>query len=105
MSDDLMKMAVVAVAGLIVGAGVAVGLVEPAVTDKPPETPAVHAPCPDGWEDTSTADEHTIVLSCARNNWLVVLNPDGSFGHGVQLNTEGAQFKFSPAEVPGWPAR
>lgn len=69
------------------------------------ETPAVEAPCPSGWTDTSTADEHTIVLSCERNGWLVVLNPDGSFSHGVQLNTEGAQFKFNPREVQGWPAQ
>jgi hypothetical protein len=71
----------------------------------PPETPDISAPCPDGWEDKSSADEHTIVLSCERNNWLVVLNPDGSFSHGVPLNTAGAGFVFDPREVAEWPAR
>jgi hypothetical protein len=92
------------VVGAILTGLTAFGLVETEVVH-PPETPAAEAHCPDGWEDTSTADEHTVVLSCERNNWLVVLNLDGTFSHGVQLNTEGAQFKFTPAEVPGWPAR
>lgn len=59
--------------------------------------------CPSGWSDVSERDSHGQVLACERNGWLVILNPDRSFSHGFQVDTPGAEFKFSPAEVPGWP--
>lgn len=58
--------------------------------------------CPDGWKDTSSSDIHTPVKSCSRGNWLVILNDDETFSHGVQLNTPAAVFIFDPALVPGW---
>jgi hypothetical protein len=103
--NELKPWIIGGVVGAILGGLTAVGLVETEVVAPPPETPAVEAPCPSGWEDKSSADEHTIVLSCERNNWLVILNPDGSFSHGVPLNTAGAGFVFDPREVPEWPAR
>lgn len=104
MSEQLIKYIGSASAGVLLTV-LAIFGVEEVAHDPPPETPAIHAPCPDGWEDKSSADEHTIVLSCERNNWLVVLNPDGSFSHGVPLNTAGAGFVFDPREVAEWPAR
>lgn len=68
----------------------------------PPLAPA-ESRCPQGWKDTSTRDIDIVVPSCSRDGWLVVLNPDNSFNYGVQLDTPGASFKFSPFEVPGWP--
>ena len=92
------------IAGAVISGLAAFGLVETEVVH-PPETPAVHAPCPDGWADTSTSDEHMVVLSCQQDDWIVILHSDGSFSHGLQKNTTGAEFKYDPKEVPGWPAR
>ena len=58
--------------------------------------------CKSGWEDVSSRDEHTRISSCKRDGWLVVLDEDGKFQHGVELDTPGATFKFRPEEVPDW---
>lgn len=71
--------------------------------DKQPETPAISADCPDGWADTSKEVDHAIVLSCEKDDWLVILHSDRTFSHGLQKNTPGAQFVFDERGVPGWP--
>src|SRR3990167_9699734 len=50
--------------------------------------------CPNGWKDVSAEDEHALVKSCERDGWLVVLDQQGRFDHGFQLDTPGAEFKF-----------
>lgn len=98
---------VVFVGGSLFGAGTeyAASPVENTV-DAVAESPAF-SPCPDGWTDTSTSDEHTPVLSCQRTvngeKWLVVLAPDGAFDHATILDLPGAIFVFDKALVPGWP--
>lgn len=59
--------------------------------------------CPGGWEDVSENDVHTLVRACEKDGWLVVLDQKGNFDHGFQIDTAGAEFKFDPSEVPGWP--
>jgi len=71
----------------------------------PPESPAINAHCPSGWADTSKEVEHAIVLSCEKDEWLVILHSDGTFSHGLQKNTPGAAFVYDPREVRGWPAQ
>lgn len=63
-----------------------------------PNTPA-SSHCHPGWADTSSRDEHTIVLSCTRDNWIVYLNSDHSFSHAWPGS---GPFIFDPAQVPGW---
>lgn len=58
------------------------------------------SPCPDGWRDTSTSDEHGYVLSCSRNGWLVVLDPDGTFN--IAWQDGSPTFTADPKAVPGW---
>ena len=58
--------------------------------------------CPGGWEDRSARDEHARVRSCERNGWLVILDQEGKFQHGFQLDKPGAVFVLNPALVPGW---
>lgn len=59
--------------------------------------------CPDGWKDTSEEDEHTIVKSCQRGRWIVILDERNRFQHGFQVDTPGAEFVFDSRLVPGWP--
>ena len=58
--------------------------------------------CPSGWSNTSARDEHLQVLSCQKAGWLVVLDAEGKFQYGVQLDTQGAEFQYNPSNVPGW---
>lgn len=57
--------------------------------------------CPVGWKDTSVRDEHQIVLSCERDNWIVFLSPDGTFNYAWPGT---GPFITNPREVNGWPA-
>jgi len=75
----------------------------PISPDPHAETPSVHAPCPDGWADTSKEADHAIVLSCEKDEWLVILHGDGTFSHALQKDTPGAAFVYDPREVDGWP--
>jgi hypothetical protein len=90
------------IGGAVLGAMGVLGLVETDQITVPPETPAISAPCPDGWADTSKEVEHAIVLSCEKDEWLVILHVDGTFSHGLQKNTPGAKFVYDPQEVDGW---
>ena len=92
-----------AVAGLVAAGGIAGGaVVVSGVFDS-------SNPCPEGWSDTSVRDEHTLIYACERDGWLVVLNPDGTFSHGLQLDPPGADFVFRAEDgsipVPGWPGQ
>lgn len=58
--------------------------------------------CPSGWQDTSADDEHALIKSCQKGNWLVVLDQQGKFNHALQLDTPGATFVFNEADVPEW---
>ena len=58
--------------------------------------------CPSGWEDVSARDEHARVRSCESNGWLVILDQEGKFEHGFQLDKPGALFVFDSGQVPGW---
>ena len=58
--------------------------------------------CRSGWTNTSARDEHTQVLSCERDGWLVVLTPEGEFERALRLDTDGAEWITDPEEVPGW---
>ena len=62
----------------------------------------VNRTCPSGWKNTSSHDEHTQILSCEKDGWLVVLDGEGKFQHGIKLDTPGAEFTRNPAQVPGW---
>jgi hypothetical protein len=104
MSDSLVKYIGAGVLGALVTVSTIFTANEVA-HEKPPETPAVEAPCPDGWADTSKEVEHAIVLSCEKDQWLVILHVDGTFSHGLQKNTPGAVFVYDPREVTGWPAQ
>lgn len=64
----------------------------------------VHERCPSGWKDVSSRDEHTLVRSCERGGWLVVLGQDGRFEYGFQVDTPGAVFIFDETQVPQWPS-
>ena len=74
------------------------------VTTDPSNTPLPQpvAQCNPGWDNVSTRSEHTVNFVCKRGDWLVVLKADGSFSHGWQDNTPGAQHLFDPAVIPGW---
>ena len=76
--------------------------INPDVVEKIAPVPAERSFCPTGWTDTSSRDEHQIVLSCTRDKWLVILNPGGGFNYALPLDTPGAQFVTDPRAVPGW---
>jgi hypothetical protein len=62
--------------------------------------------CPAGWNDESATDEHAVVRSCSREvdgvRWLVFLDEQGDFSHGLATDTPGAEFVEDPDEVPAW---
>lgn len=58
------------------------------------------SPCPSGWKDTSSRDEHTVVMSCSKDGWLVILDPNGGFGYALQDGR--SEFETDPRKVPGW---
>lgn len=62
--------------------------------------PAEAVECPDGWANTSDQDEHTVVLSCSKDNWIVYLNADKSFSHA--WDQESPDFIFNEGDVPDW---
>ena len=65
-----------------------------------PSVPAVIEICPPGWEDVSSTDLHIVVFACEQGDWLVYLQPDGSFSHALK---DGASaFTTEALEVPGW---
>ena len=70
-------------------------------TDLIAGSPAVESICPSGWQDTSTSDGHIVVLSCSKDGWLVILNPDLTFGYGWLDGSK--DFEFDKAKTP-WPA-
>lgn len=57
-----------------------------------------------GWDDVSAKASDTIVKSCQKDGWLVVLDKDNEFSHCFQLDTPGAAFKYDPRECPKWPS-
>lgn len=67
-----------------------------------PAEPEAKSLCPDTWSYTAVRDEHTRVVSCTKESWIVILQEDGSPSHAYQKNTPGAQFVF-PGQ-PGWSA-
>jgi hypothetical protein len=98
---------------LIIGGLGAVGLfllglfagseVDTPITE-PPSSPAVVAPCPAGWADTSATDEHGIVLSCSKDSWIVIVHEDGSFNYAWHKDQPG-QFIFDKGLVALWPGQ
>ena len=77
--------------------------------DEPAKSPIANL-CPDGWIDTSSKDDHGLVLSCSREwtvngqnqRWLVILNQDGSFNYGLQTEPPAKEFVWDKAKVPWW---
>lgn len=59
--------------------------------------------CPGGWANTSARDEHLQRLSCQRDGWMVVLDAEGKFQYGFQLDTPGAKFLYDKTLIPDWP--
>lgn len=113
MGDDLRNLIV----GIMLFTAAAVAFVagdtSDVITGDPTSTPQPSpvAACNPGWEDVSVNTEHAVVFACMQESigadgkpqkWLVVLNTDGSFNHGHQDDTPGAQFIYDPALVPGW---
>lgn len=103
-----LKAAISGGGGWLIGAAMIFGLfigeqAEPVDTTRdvvmPSSPSAVFNPCPAGWEFTEEAD-HVRVLTCARDGWVVSLNPDYSFNNG--FDTRGSGSTTKPAEVPGW---
>jgi hypothetical protein len=80
------------------GAKPAESIIEPAAEEVVGHSPT--SPCPGGWRDTSTKDEHQRVLSCSKDGWLVILNEDGSFNYA--WDGVSPDFVRDPALVPGW---
>jgi len=103
MSEQLLKYVGAGATGVLVTVLALFGAEEAHIIDAPPESPAVSAPCPDGWADTSKEVEHAIVLSCEKDDWLVILHSDGTFSHALKKNTPGAVFVYDSREVNGWP--
>lgn len=64
--------------------------------------PVIHEHCPSGWEDNSAGAPDTLVLSCIKGKWIVILTTEGEFDHAFQLDTPGSEFIFDPARIPGW---
>jgi hypothetical protein len=93
--------------GFLVGLAIAITafLAGDAVNPNVPEnvglTPAEPRLCPPSWADTSSRDEHTIVLSCSKDGWLVILQPSGAFSYA--LPPDASRFVFDAKEVRGWP--
>ena len=57
--------------------------------------------CPAGWRDTSSRDEHTVVMSCSKDGWLVIVDQGGGFQYALQ---DGAPaFETDARRVIGWP--
>lgn len=56
--------------------------------------------CPEGWQDTSQVAADTIVQSCSRGGWLVIVNPDGSMNYA--WDGKSPDFEFDPSKVPSW---
>ena len=71
-------------------------------TDLIAGSPAAESPCPDGWADTSTRDEHAIVLSCQLDGWTVWLTPEGQFNYA--WDGKSKDFQYDAGKVPAWPA-
>ena len=59
--------------------------------------------CPSNWQDVTARDTDAVVRSCERNGWIVILDAEGKFNYGWQDDTAGAEFKYKPEEIPGWP--
>jgi hypothetical protein len=64
------------------------------------QSPADGVTCPTGWANTSAFDEHTVQLSCSQDEWIVFLNPDGTFGYA--WDGESPDFILTASAVPGW---
>ncbi len=56
--------------------------------------------CPTGWADSSATDEHTVVFSCSKDGWLVILNGDKSFNYA--WDGRSPEFEYDSSRVPGW---
>lgn len=68
------------------------------------EVGIVNKTCPGGWANTSSHDEHLQRQSCQKGKWLAVLDGEGKFVYGIELDTPGAQFQYDKSKVPDWPA-
>ena len=65
------------------------------------EAPAITANCPDGWADKSDTPQDTIVYSCTKDGWIVILTPDKKFERGWKPGLR--EWTTNPREVDGWP--
>ena len=65
-------------------------------------SPADTNPCNEGWTYRPSDDPDRRILACVNGNWVVVLNPDGSFNYGLLTTDPNASEVFDASKVPGW---
>lgn len=91
-----------AIAGILLGASAALGLVseEEKLIPVTPVDPS-HPGCHSGWTpDTPAGEDHQIVYKCLRENWHVVIFEDGSCSHGWEATVPSKFYECS--EIPQW---
>ena len=93
------------IGGAVVG-GILAGLAFLGVdtaTHPAPETPAVESNCPEGWQDDSETVHDTVIYSCSKDGWIVILTPDKLFERGWRPGL--TEWTTNPREVTGWPVQ
>jgi hypothetical protein len=66
----------------------------------------IESQCPDGWESNRERVAEVVYETCLKTidgvRWVVSLNRDGDFEHGVPIGGDG-EIVFDEAKVPEWP--